>query len=78
MADDIQVACPNCRNRRLFDIEPTAEGIVKIKCPKCNQISVINLGHVTEKKRRSRLKAYRKEIEKWNTEQVHNIEAYSN
>ena len=31
---EVHVACPCCKNRRLFDADPTAvEGIIKIKCP---------------------------------------------
>lgn len=40
---DIRVHCPYCYNQRLFDIEDGAEGIVKIKCPKCKIVACIQL-----------------------------------
>ena len=33
MQKEIQVACPCCKNRRLFDAAPNTEGIIKIKWP---------------------------------------------
>ena len=30
--DEVHVGCPCCKNRRLFDADPTTEGIIKIKC----------------------------------------------
>lgn len=31
---EVKVACPCCKNKRLFDADPEAvEGIIKIKCP---------------------------------------------
>lgn len=56
----IHVHCPNCSNKRLFDCGTEAEGIIKIKCPCCRAVSVINLKHVTEKQRRNRLAAYQR------------------
>ena len=32
---EIHVACPCCKNKRLFDADPDTEGIIKIKCPVC-------------------------------------------
>ena len=33
---EVHVACPCCKNKRLFDADPTAvEGIIKIKCHIC-------------------------------------------
>lgn len=33
---EVYVACPCCKNKRLFDADPEAvEGIIKIKCPTC-------------------------------------------
>ena len=58
--DEIHVHCPNCSNKRLFDCGLNAEGIVRIKCPYCKAVSVINLQHVTERQRRKRLEAYQK------------------
>ncbi len=35
---EVHVACPCCKNKRLFDADPTAvEGIIKIKCPICKR-----------------------------------------
>lgn len=58
--EDIHVHCPNCSNKRLFDCGLSSEGIIKIKCPCCKAVSVINLQHVTERQRRKKLKAYQK------------------
>ena len=58
--EEIHVHCPNCSNKRLFDCGLSAEGIVKIKCPCCKEVSVINLQHVTRQQRRKRLEAYQK------------------
>lgn len=56
--EEIHVHCPNCSNKRLFDCRTGAEGIIKIKCPCCRSVSVINLQHVTEEQRKKRLAAY--------------------
>lgn len=37
-ADIIPVACPTCKNKRLFDIDLHTEGNIQIKCPKCRSI----------------------------------------
>ena len=58
--EEIRVHCPNCSNKRLFDCGTEAEGIIKIKCPCCKAVSVINLQHVTKKQRTIRFAAYRK------------------
>lgn len=58
--DDIHVHCPNCQNKRLFDTTQGAEGIVKIKCPKCKMVAVICLQNVNERRRMKRMKAYAK------------------
>jgi LSD1 subclass zinc finger protein len=39
----IHVSCPSCSNKRLFDLERGATGMVSIKCPKCKAIVVIKL-----------------------------------
>ena len=39
----IHVKCPNCFNKRLFDCGATSKGIIKIKCPCCKAVAVINL-----------------------------------
>lgn len=43
---DVKVHCPNCSNKRLFDCGSTAEGIVRIKCPVCRSVVVIDLRNV--------------------------------
>ena len=58
--EEIHVHCPNCSNKRLFDCVASAEGIIKIKCPCCRIVSVINLQHVTEKQKNKRIAAYQK------------------
>jgi len=55
---EIHVLCPSCSNKRLFDCGTSAEGIIKIKCPCCREVSVINLQHVTQKQRMKRFAAY--------------------
>jgi len=39
----IHVACPCCKNKRLFDLLPGATGIVKIKCPLCRGVVAVSL-----------------------------------
>ncbi|GEM_PF-2532897 len=58
--EEIHVHCPFCSNKRLFDCGASAEGIIKIKCPCCRAVSVINLQYVTEKHRSRRIVAYKK------------------
>lgn len=41
MEQDIHVACPCCKNKRLFDANPNTEGIIKIKCPICRNVVAI-------------------------------------
>lgn len=36
--DIMPVACPTCKNKRLFDIDLHTEGNLQIKCPKCKAI----------------------------------------
>ena len=31
MEKEIQVGCPCCKNRRLFDANPNTEGVIKIR-----------------------------------------------
>ncbi|MFI3172508.1 MAG: hypothetical protein R3Y58_09135 [Eubacteriales bacterium] len=45
----IQVACPCCRNKRLFDLLHGATGTIQIKCPICKQVIAIPL-HTYHKK----------------------------
>ena len=56
--DVVRVCCPNCSNRRLFDVGAASEGIIKIKCPNCRAVAVINLRYLTSEQRRKRLEAY--------------------
>ena len=40
---EVHVACPCCKNKRLFDADPTAvEGIIKIKCPICKAVVAVS------------------------------------
>lgn len=39
----IQVACPVCKNRRLFDLSPETSGMIEIKCPRCGKIITISI-----------------------------------
>lgn len=41
MEQDIHVACPCCKNGRLFDANPNTDGIIKIKCPICRNVVAI-------------------------------------
>lgn len=40
--DEVHVACPCCKNKRLFDADPTTEGIIKIKCPICKSVIAVS------------------------------------
>lgn len=42
MQKEIRVACPCCKNRRLFDADPNIEGIIKIKCPICKEVIAVS------------------------------------
>ena len=39
----IHVACPCCKNKRLFDLMRGSEGIVSIKCPMCKAVVAVSL-----------------------------------
>jgi predicted nucleic acid-binding Zn ribbon protein len=46
---DVHVACPCCKNKRLFDADPDdVEGVIKIKCPVCRSVIAVSfhLKHV--------------------------------
>ena len=43
--NEIQVACPCCKNKRLFDADPNTEGIIKIKCPVCKGVIAVSFHH---------------------------------
>ena len=58
--EEIHVKCTYCSNKRLFDCGASAEGIIKIKCPCCKAVSVINLKKVSENRRSRRIAAYQK------------------
>lgn len=40
--NEVHVACPCCKNRRLFDADPNTEGIIKIKCPMCKGVIAVS------------------------------------
>lgn len=42
MEKEIQIGCPCCKNRRLFDANPNTEGIIKIKCPICKGVIAVS------------------------------------
>ena len=42
MKEEIHVACPCCKNKRLFDAGPDTEGIIKIKCPICRGVIAVS------------------------------------
>lgn len=39
----IHVACPCCKNKRLFDLLRGSKGIVSIKCPICKAVVAVSL-----------------------------------
>ena len=42
---EVHVACPCCKNKRLFDADPDVahtEGIIKIKCPICRSVVAVS------------------------------------
>lgn len=43
--DEVHVACPCCKNKRLFDADLTTEGIIKIKCPICKVVIAVSFHH---------------------------------
>ena len=43
LMDEVHVACPCCKNKRLFDANPMTEGIIKIKCPICKSVIAVSL-----------------------------------
>lgn len=45
LIDEVHVACPCCKNKRLFDADPTTEGIIKIKCPICRAVIAVSFHH---------------------------------
>lgn len=53
---EVHVACPCCKNKRLFDADPgETVGIIKIKCPLCK--SVISVSFLNQKVRTERIAA---------------------
>ena len=42
MKEEVHVACPCCKNKRLFDADPETEGIIKIKCPICKAVVAVS------------------------------------
>ena len=47
----VHVKCPCC-NRRLFDIEKSADGVISIKCAKCNSVVAVSMHHMKYRCRR--------------------------
>jgi len=49
----IQLHCPTyvCSNKRLFDVDSMAKGIISIKCKNCGSVVAISLDKVTRNKR---------------------------
>ena len=49
----IHVACPCCKNKRLFDLLRGSKGIVSIKCPICKAVVAVSLhdGRASSKKK---------------------------
>ena len=45
MREEVKVACPCCKNKRLFDADPDTEGIIKIKCPICRCVVAVSFHH---------------------------------
>ena len=39
--EEVHVACPCCKNKRLFDANPNTEGVIKIKCPVCKCVVAV-------------------------------------
>mgnify|MGYP004560953847 FL=1 len=53
---EVHVACPCCKNKRLFDVDPEETiGIIKIKCPLCK--SVIDVSFRNQRVRTERIAA---------------------
>lgn len=42
MKKEIHVACPCCKNKRLFDADPDTEGTITIKCPVCREVIAVS------------------------------------
>lgn len=42
MNREVQIFCPCCKNRRLFDADLRTEGIIKIKCPVCKGVIAVS------------------------------------
>ena len=43
MKEWVHIACPCCKNKRLFDADPEAvEGIIRIKCPICKSVIAVS------------------------------------
>ena len=41
-SNEVHVAWPCCKNKRLFDADPSTEGIIKIKCPICRAVVAVS------------------------------------
>ena len=53
----IRVACPCCRNKRLFDVDPGTVGTIMIKCLACRQVIAVSF-HEGKGKSAARMEAY--------------------
>lgn len=57
MMQEVHVACPCCKNKRLFDANPmNTVGTIKIKCPICKSVIAVKF---QQKKVRTELIAAR-------------------
>ena len=54
MSNDVEaqhIACPSCKNKRLFDLLPGSTGYVNIKCPVCKNVIAVSLYDGSTKKK---------------------------
>ena len=42
MREEIHVACPCCKNKRLFDADPDTEGIIKSNFTICRSVVAVS------------------------------------
>ncbi len=42
MGEEVHIACPCCRNKRLFDADLNTEGTILIKCPVCKSVIAVS------------------------------------
>ncbi|WP_294215338.1 hypothetical protein [Pseudobutyrivibrio sp.] len=41
------IACPCCNNKRLFDVDESTIGIIKIKCNRCKAVVSVTISNKT-------------------------------